>query len=61
MNKISIKLKYKLKELNEQIKEYKLSKEMAFKGELILDNYNKVEEHKKEMHIIMYVDCYIKS
>ena len=49
MNKPGIKLKYKLKELNEQIKEYKLSNRNGFlKGiELILDNYNKVEEQQK--------------
>ena len=49
MNKPGIKLKYKLKELNEQIKEYKLSSRNGFlKGiELILDNYNKVGEQQK--------------
>ncbi len=49
--KKSLKVKYKLKELNEQIKEYELSKRNGFlKGiELILNNYNKVgkEQQKK--------------
>ena len=49
MNKPGIKLKYKLKELNEEIKEYKLSNRNGFlKGiELILNNYNKVGEEQK--------------
>ena len=49
MDKPGIKVKYKLKELDEQIKEYKMSRRNGFlKGiELILNNYNKVGEVKK--------------
>tara|TARA_B100001142_G_scaffold328584_2_gene389118 strand:- start:6559 stop:7410 length:852 start_codon:yes stop_codon:yes gene_type:complete len=50
MDKPGIKVKYRLKELDEQIKEYKISRRNGFlKGiELILDNYNKVGEAEKK-------------
>ena len=50
MDKPGIKVKYRLKELDEQIKEYKICRRNGFlKGiELILDNYNKVGEAEKK-------------
>jgi len=47
----ALKIKYKLKELDEQIKEYKISERNGFlRGiELILNNYNKVNKEQQKI------------